>query len=323
MEAASSVAVGEEEAIVFRGVTRRFRERTAVADLNLTIAQGSVFGLLGPNGAGKTTTVRLMLGILGPSAGEIRVMGLDPVRDGARMRAQCGVVLDQVGLYERLTAEQNLAFTARLAGMGRREGETRIRESLERVELWDRRQDRVSGFSKGMRQKLGLARALITDPRILILDEPTSGLDPENIVLLRRILLALAEEQSRTIVLCTHLLDEAERLCTEVAILDGGRIRAIGAPGELQSGGQPSVRLTLRVPEGQRPEAVLGGFGAQIRVEPLGGASWRVELDEADRIEAVIACLVGAGIGVRAAIPEQESLERAYLRVVGEAEADV
>lgn len=313
---------GGTEAIVFRGVTRRFRERTAVSDLSFTIGQGSVFGLLGPNGAGKTTTVRLMLGILGPTAGEIRVLGLDPVQDGARMRSQCGVVLDQVGLYERLTAEQNLAFAARLAGMAPTGRDARIRESLERVELWDRRKDRVSGFSKGMRQKLGLARALITDPRILILDEPTSGLDPENIVLLRRILLSLAEEGNRTIVLCTHLLDEAERLCSEVAILDQGRVRATGAPRSLESGGQPTVRLVLRVPDGQTPTSALAALGPAVRLEPLGGPAWRAALDEPDGIERVIACLVAAGIGVRAAVPEEESLERAYLRLVGEEAAD-
>ena len=312
----------ESGAIVFRRVTKRFHERTAVADMDLEIATGSVFGLLGPNGAGKTTAVRLMLGILEPTTGEIRVLGLDPVRDGTRMRAQCGVVLDQVGLYERLTAEQNLEFGARLGGIGASDRHRRIQAALERVDLWDRRKDRVSGFSKGMRQKLGLARALITEPRILILDEPTSGLDPENIVLLRELLLSLAAEGGRTIVLCTHLLDEAERICSEVAILDQGRVRAVGAPRDLEEGGRPSVRLTLGGTDRIRPQEALTALAGSVEVEELGHGEWRAWLKDPAEVEAVVAGLVRAGIGVRAAIPDKETLEGAYLRLLREGGRD-
>ncbi|MGC8489426.1 MAG: ABC transporter ATP-binding protein, partial [Clostridia bacterium] len=170
--------------------------------------RGTVLGFLGPNGAGKTTTVRLMVGMLNPTEGSLRVLGLDPVTQGEGVRSRIGVVLDQVGLYDRLTAYQNLEFQARVAQMGDRDARVRIQALLERVELWDRRDDRVSGFSRGMRQKLGLARALLSDPELLILDEPTSGLDPENIVRVRELLRDLADEGRRTIFLCTHLLDE-------------------------------------------------------------------------------------------------------------------
>lgn len=176
-------------ALEFRGLSRSFGGRSAVQGLDLEVPAGSVFGFLGPNGAGKTTTVRMMLGLLPPSAGTVRVLGYDPVRDGEHVRAATGVLPDSVGLYDRLTAQQNMEFAARIAGMPAGRRGVAIEAGLRRVEMWDRRADRVSGFSKGMRQKLGIARALLAEPRLLVLDEPTSGLDPVNIVMLRDLLL--------------------------------------------------------------------------------------------------------------------------------------
>jgi ABC-2 type transport system ATP-binding protein len=305
--------------VVCRGLTRAFGSRLALDHLDLEVPTGSVFGFLGPNGAGKTTTVRLLLGILRPTAGEVRVLGLDPVRDGERLRSQCGVVLDQVGLYERLTAWQNLELAARIARIPPAERARRVEAALRRVDLWDRRSDRVSAYSKGMRQKLGVARALLAEPRLLILDEPTSGLDPENIVMLRELLLSLAQEGGRTIFLCTHLLDEAERLCDRVGILQAGRLRAVGSPTELAAGGRTAVRLRLRGAPQDLPGRLSLPEGA--RLAPAGEGEWRAELARAEDVEALVAALVGAGVGVRAVVPLGESLEEAYLRVVGGTEA--
>lgn len=293
-----------------------FGARNAVSDLNLSVPRGSVFGFLGPNGAGKTTTVRMLVGMLRPSAGTIQVLGRDPRTEGTWIRSHAGVMLDNVGLYDRLSAEQNLEFAARVARLNPQEGRRRVEAQLKRVDLWDRRQDRVSGFSKGMRQKLGLARALIAEPELLILDEPTAGLDPSNIVMVRELLVSLAAESGRTIFLCTHLLAEAQRICDQVAIIQHGKILVIGDPQRLGAPGVPTVRLTLTgVDSTAIPHLALPD---PVRLEPLGGHDWRVVLGSSEEeIETVVRVLVEAGVGVRAVIPEQVSLEEEYLRLVG------
>lgn len=304
-----------ECAVECNGLSRRFGARAAVSDLTFNVPRGTVFGFLGPNGAGKTTTVRMMVGMLRPSAGSIRVLGLDPLSHGELVRSRCGVMLDNVGLYERLSASQNLHFAARVARLGTVERRQRVEEALHRVELWDRRNDRVSGFSKGMRQKLGLARALIAEPEMLILDEPTAGLDPSNIVMVRDLLMSLAQESGRTIFLCTHLLAEAQRICDRVAILQGGRLLAIGDPNQLGHQGLPSFRLTLNGCDSGKIRDL--SFQGDITWNALGGNEWRVITADPAYIESIVATLVVTGIGVRAVIPEQVSLEEEYLRLVG------
>lgn len=304
----------EEMAVECHGLTREFGSRTAVSGLDLAVPRGRVFGFLGPNGAGKTTTVRMMVGMLRPSAGSIRVLGMDPIAQGEAVRARCGVMLDQVGLYERLSAQQNLEFAARVARLTVADTQDRVKAALHRVELWDRRHDRVAGFSKGMRQKLGLARALVAQPEMLILDEPTAGLDPENIVMVRELLASLAEE-SRSIFLCTHLLAEAQRICHRVAIIQSGRLVAVGAPDTIGHSGIPSARLTLSGMDG----AIMAGLALPdgVDISPLGRDQWRVTMGDAADIEAIVRVLVEAKVGVRAVIPDETSLEESYLNLVG------
>lgn len=305
----------DSQAVVCHGLSRNFGARTAVSDLEFNVPRGSVFGFLGPNGAGKTTTVRMMVGMLRPSAGSIRVLGLDPISEGEVVRSRCGVMLDNVGLYERLTALQNLNFAARIARLNVAEKRQRVEEAFQRVDLWDRRNDRVSGFSKGMRQKLGLARALIAEPEMLILDEPTAGLDPANIVMVRELLVSLAQESGRTIFLCTHLLAEAQRICDRVAIIQNGRLVAIGDPNKLGSQGIPNFRLTL---SGCDPDKIGNlALPGDAHLSSLGGNEWRVTVADPVDIETIVAALVNTHIGVRAVIPEQVSLEEEYLRLVG------
>ncbi len=301
----------DEGVIACRGLSRSFGSHQALSGLDLTVPRGSVFGFLGPNGAGKTTTVRLLVGLLAPTAGSVAVLGLDPVAHGGQVRARCGVMLDQVGVYDRLTAQQNLEFAARVARLPPRVARERVEALLHRVELWDRRHDHVSGFSKGMRQKLGLARALIAEPDLLILDEPTAGLDPANIVMVRDLLLSLAEE-SLSVFLCTHLLAEAQRICDTVGILQAGRLLAVGAPGQIGQQGLPAARMVLSGADGRGIRLPAGAALA-----PLSGGEWRVTMDDAADIEGVVAALVQAGVGVRAVIPEAVSLEETYLKLVG------
>jgi ABC-2 type transport system ATP-binding protein len=301
-------------AIECRGVSRYFGPRAAVSDLSFTVPVGTVFGFLGPNGAGKTTTVRLMVGMLRPSVGTIEVLGQDPIRDGEAVRARCGVMLDQVGLYERLSAEQNLEFASRVARLAPAERRRRVDAALARVGLSDRRRDRVSGFSRGMRQKLGLARALLAEPELLILDEPTAGLDPASIVMVRDLLVSLAEE-SLSVFLCTHLLAEAQRICSRVAIIQDGRLIAVGAPDQIGQQGIPTARIKL---SGFGPEAAgRMALPAGTTLSPIGGGEWRATMADPSDIEAIVAALVSAQVGVRAVIPEHTSLEESYLQLVG------
>ena len=162
-----------------RGLSKRFDQTVAVEDLNLNVRQGEIFALLGPNGAGKTTTVRLLACLIAPSGGEATVAGYRIGRDNDAIRAQIGILTESPGLYDKLSALQNLTYFARLYGLARAEGEAAVKRYLEMLGLWDRREEPVGGFSKGMKQKLAIARALLHEPKIVFLDEPTSALDPE------------------------------------------------------------------------------------------------------------------------------------------------
>ncbi len=211
-------------------LTKNFGEITAVNQLSLSVEQGEVFGLLGPNGAGKTTTVRMFTALLVPSSGTARVAGHLLGKDDQQIRRKIGLLPEAPGLYDSLSAEQNLAFFGAMYGV--EDLSTRSRRYLELLGLWDRRFEPVGTFSKGMRQKLAIARALLHEPEILFLDEPTSGLDPQASRLVRDFIAELKTE-GRTIVLTTHNLEEADRLCDRVAVISG-HLLALDAPGELR-----------------------------------------------------------------------------------------
>lgn len=219
------------DAIVCQSLTRDFGSLRAVDSLSLTVPAGSIFTLLGANGAGKTTTIHLLLGLLTPTAGHASVLGFDVGREPEKVRAQCGVLLEHHGLYERLDAETNLEIYARITGV---RDKTRVRERLEHFGLWERRKDRVGLFSRGMKQKLAIARATLHRPALVFLDEPTAGLDPEAVVNVRRDIEALASEGS-TVFLNTHNLNDAEKLSDLVGVMRKGELLAIGTPDELRS----------------------------------------------------------------------------------------
>lgn len=222
-----------DEVLALDGVVRRFEEVTALDGFDLHVRRGEVVALLGHNGAGKTTAVRIAAGLLAADAGSVRVLGLDPVVDGPAVRAGLGVLPARPGVDDRLTGEANLRFTADVFGLPREGLSERIAGLLATFELSERATTRVGGWSTGMRQRLGLARVLLTDPQLLLLDEPTAALDPVAARSVRRTLADLAREERRTVVLCTHDLAEAELLCDRVVVLERGRVVAGGSPAEL------------------------------------------------------------------------------------------
>jgi ABC-2 type transport system ATP-binding protein len=224
-------------AIEAANLTRNFNGLCAVDHISFTVEPGEVFGFLGPNGAGKTTTIRMLTGQLRPTDGRATVMGCDVVDERQRLKPQIGVVWEYQNLYERLSAIDNLLFTARLYGVDRR----RIGEVLEFVGLADRAKDRLKKYSNGMKQRLLIARALLHSPRVLFLDEPTRGLDPGVARDIRGLVTGLAQAGT-TIFLTTHYMEEADRLSNRVAILDRGKIVALDAPAQLKlAHGQASL----------------------------------------------------------------------------------
>jgi ABC-2 type transport system ATP-binding protein len=304
------------------GLSIHFGEIVAVDGLSLEVGAGEVFGLLGHNGAGKTTTVRLLNGVLAPRAGEMSVLGLSPTRDGPALRRRTGVLTEVPSVDDRLTALENLTFYGRFHSIPGRELPRRVNELLEEFGLAERAKDRVGTYSKGMRQRLALARSLLHDPELLFLDEPTSGLDP---VAARHVhaLIGRLRERARTIVLCTHNLLEAERLCDRVAVLRAGRVLAVGTPAEL--GERFGVgRVELEV-EPERMEAAMATLRSAGRsgVEP-GDEAGVVVVRGAARpdVPVLLDALAAAHVSVFRAGAESADLEDVYHALVGDVRSE-
>lgn len=234
--------------IIAEGLTRKFGSFIAVNHLDLKIDKGEVFGLLGPNGAGKTTTIRMLSCLIAPTDGSAVVAGYDIRRDPLGVRRSVGILTENPSLYERLTAYENMEFFAEAYGLKDvKERQNRIRELLEFFNLWDRKNDKVATFSKGMKQKLAIIRATVHKPPILFLDEPTAGLDPESAKEIRDLMAQLSHHEKSTILLCTHHLEDAEKLCKRVIIMNKGRCIVIGSPEELREriNAQPTIQIEL------------------------------------------------------------------------------
>jgi ABC-2 type transport system ATP-binding protein len=294
---------------------RDFKTVTAVDDLTLEVPAGAVFGFLGPNGAGKTTTIRLLLGLLEPTRGRAEVLGRD-VRTGAgEIRALSGALLEQSGLYERLSAADNLEYYGRIWRLADADRRARIRELLEHFGLWDRRGEQAGRWSRGMKQKLAVARALLHRPRLVFLDEPTAGLDPVAAASLRNDLAALAAREGATIFLTTHNLDEAERLCHRVAIIRSGRLLAVGPVEELKCGpAAPAVDIRGR---GFGPDLVarVGALPGVARIETAEGrlsVFWSGPPDTT----ALLRALVQGGADIDEVTARKATFEDAFLKLV-------
>ena len=304
--------------IVVSGLRKDFRALTAVHDMSFTVGDGEIFGLLGPNGAGKTTTVRMLAGLIAPTSGLATVNGHPLGDETQQIRAISGILTESPGLHEKLTARQNLAYYGRLYGLRG----SRLRDAVTRylgvVEMSEHADQRVAGFSKGMRQKIAIARALLHEPEVIYLDEPTSGLDPSAAKTVRDFVATL-RSLGRSIVVCTHNLDEAERLCDRIGVMRGTLLRVDTPAGLRRHGRAPTVRVELNGARG--PESFLDRLaelafvtGAQARESTLV-----VELaDPAHDTPDLVAALVGAGARVTSVVEDAPTLEEAYLSLVGE-----
>jgi len=297
-----------------QNLTKRFNDIQAVDSLTLEVHQGEVFGFLGPNGAGKTTTVRMLTSLIAPTDGAAWVNGHSIGTQQDAVRASVGILTETPGLYPRLDAEQNLRLFAKLYGVDDVDGQ--VKKYLTMLSLWERRHEPVGGFSKGMRQKLAIARALLHEPPVLFLDEPTSALDPEAARVVRDFIEELSG-QGRTIFICTHNLDEADRLCDRVGVIKQHLIR-VDTPEALRRGlyGQ-SVLIRL--------QEVTPALIAAIETLPfVKGVSQldsqlRVALDDPEtQNPAVVRALVEAGGAVQFVEKEEHSLEQVYFDLMKE-----
>jgi ABC-2 type transport system ATP-binding protein len=300
-------------------LTRDFGAVRAVDSVTLEVPAGIIFGFLGANGAGKTTMIHLLLGLLDPTAGHAEVLGFDPCTQGGQVRAQAGALLEFSGLYERLSAEDNLDFYGRVYHMAAADRQARIKELLTHLDLYDRRRERVGTWSRGMKQKLAIARVLLHRPKLIVLDEPTAGLDPVAAAALRDDLESLVHREGATVFLNTHNLPEAERLCQQVGVIRQGKLLATGSPDALRrQSGRPQAEI---LGEGFTPE-VLTLLRARPDVEQAERQNGRlvITLRGETRLAPIVAALVGAGAGIEEVRRGQASLEDVFLSLMEEGE---
>jgi ABC-2 type transport system ATP-binding protein len=295
-----------------RELTRRFGDVLAVDRLTLSVHPGEIFGFLGPNGAGKTTTLRMLAALIEPTSGEATVAGLRLGKDDNRLRARIGFLTETPGMYDRLSAEANLAYFAHLYDVQDVAG--RVEHYLRWLGLWDQRFEPAGTLSKGMRQKLAIARALLHDPPLLFLDEPTSALDPEAAHLVREFIAGLRRE-GRTILLCTHNLDEADRLCDRVGVFKQ-RLLALDSPAALRS--QVFGRTVVFHLKQAQPEygAVLERFDSTSDVRLVDGRLLATVRDPEAENPSLVKALVEAGAEVQFVGELRQTLEDVYLRLV-------
>jgi ABC-2 type transport system ATP-binding protein len=299
-----------ETVVEAQGLTKRYGDATAVNGISFAIQPGEIFGLLGPNGAGKTTTILMLLGLSEISAGQARVLGFDPVREPLAVKRRVGYMPDSVGFYDYLTARDNLHYTARLMGIQAAERDGRIMKSLDRVRLADVADKKVGTFSRGMRQRLGLAEILMKGAQVAILDEPTSGLDPQATAELLDNIRELKRD-GVSVMLSSHLLDRVQSVCDRVALFHAGRIALIGTVPELGRevlGGGYAVGVEAQgVGLAQRLALIPGVHG----VEEQGAGRIRLLSDRDVRAEAAAEVVAAGGRLTRLSV-EEPSLEAIY-----------
>ena len=314
--------------IEVEGLTKRFVDKDAVANVSFFVPEGEVLGFLGPNGAGKTTTMRMITGFLPPTSGSVKVAGLDVGRDSLAVRARIGYLPENVALYPEMRVEEYLRFRAAVEGVGRTEMRARVDEAAERCMIAEVRRQVIGTLSKGYRQRVGLAGALIHRPPVLILDEPTVGLDPRQIVKIRELIIELGREH--TVILSTHILPEVEQVCRRVLIIDNGKLVADGTPEQLRGGfsGAAQLAVQLEAPEAEA-RAALEALSGSSGVKSEGNGRFRIAVEAgSDLRREVFSLAVAKGWVLLELAQTTPSLEDVFLRLTthdaaAEAEAPV
>lgn len=304
-------------AIQTNQLTRSFGNLKAVDRLTLEIPRGTVFGFLGPNGSGKTTTIRLLLGLLDADQGSAQVLGFDTRKQPGEVRMRCGALLEHHGLYERLSAADNLDYYGRIWRMSKGDREKRIRELLEPVDLYERRGEPIGRWSRGMKQKLAVARTLMHRPELIFLDEPTAGLDPVASSALREDLATLVAQEGVTIFLTTHNLAEAEKLCDQVGVINHGHLLAVGSPSSLRSKtSAPRLYVTGQGITSRIVEEMKGN----VLVNKVQHQNGKLVMDLTDltRSHELVTHLVGQGVQIDEVRKEKADLEDVFLQLVEE-----
>ncbi|MHB0858883.1 MAG: ABC transporter ATP-binding protein [Anaerolineae bacterium] len=308
-----------QPAIRAQGLTRRFGNFTAVNGLDLCVDRGEVFGFLGPNGAGKTTTVRLLNGILAASAGKAEVLGLDVALSPNEVRRQSGVLTETPSLYEALTARENLTLFGELYDVPADALPRRVEHILEEFGLRDRASEPVGAFSKGMKQRLAIARALLHEPPLIYLDEPTASLDPEAARMVMGVIEDLSQHEGRTVFLCTHNLAEAQRLCDRVGVIGGGVLQAVGTPAELARSLWDNVWVELDLHDTLAPEVRQALDRAPfVRSQTVEEGKLVLEMDNEDDIPDLVAIIANVGGRIYGVAARQHTLEEIYFKIQGD-----
>ncbi len=311
------------QVITIDQLTRHFKQTIAVDNLSLEVHAGEIFGFLGHNGAGKTTTVRLLNGVIDPTSGSTRVLGYDPQVDGPKLRQRTGVLTETPSLDERLTAWDMLGTYARLYNMPVKSIKPRITELLEEFDLADRAREKVGGYSKGMKQRLALARALLHKPELIFLDEATSGLDPVSAHHVNELIERMVRREGCTIFMCTHNLVEAQRLCDRVAILEHGRLVALGTPAELTRQYVRRLEVEIEVEQAQSEVAlqVLRNMPQLVVGEPIKpNGAFVVTINKHESVPKVLASLVQHDVRVYRLAAQEVNLEQVYFTIHEEKE---
>jgi ABC-2 type transport system ATP-binding protein len=308
---ASGQAGSAGSAIETSGLTKRFGDRAAIDGVDMRVPRGCAFGFLGPNGAGKTTMIRMLLGLTRASSGNMSLLGHPVPAERGEALGRVGAIVEEPRFHPYLSGRENLRIVAAARGA---DASPRIAPALARVGLSDRADERVKKYSLGMRQRLGVARCLLSDPLLLILDEPTNGLDPGGIQEFREMIRQMVEQEGRTVFLSSHLLDEVEKICDAAAIVDRGKIVTQGAIAELAEGGTRH-ELIVGVDDLERALVVLDGL-EQVREARSAEGVLRVVLAGGPETAAAVnARLVGAGLAVARLEPVRHSLEQRFLEI--------
>jgi len=304
------------------GLQKTFSSITAVDGLSFEVEEGEVFGLLGSNGAGKTTTIRILACLLSPTGGTAKVCGFTVNDQPSKVREKVGILTENPSLYERLTAFENMDFFAKAYGVSSQaERNQRIHQVLDFFGLWDRRADKVAHFSKGMKQKLAIARTLVHNPPVLLLDEPTAGLDPKSAKEVRDMITRLSRDEDRAILLCTHRMEDAEKLCDDAVIVNKGRSVAYGSPELLRqkTSVSPVLEVILKKADAKVVESIRHSISSEA-VE-VDGPKLLVTIDDVESAAPeIVRTIVQAGGLVLSVRTIKPTLEETYLRLIGAGE---